>query len=64
MLAIGRNLNQLARAGNAGVPITRSGGADVIEAPRAAVLRHAEHVAMVIDPMRLGGVQADAAADS
>ena len=48
MLAIGRNLNQLARAANAGVSITRAGGADIIEALRAAVLRHAEQVAAVI----------------
>lgn len=32
MLAIGRNLNQLAKAANAGVSITRPGGADIIEA--------------------------------
>lgn len=48
MLAIGRNLNQLARAANAGVSITRAGGADIIEALRTAVLRHAEYVAAVI----------------
>jgi hypothetical protein len=48
MLAIGRNLNQLARAANAGVSIMRAGGADIIEALRAAVMRHAEQVAAVI----------------
>jgi hypothetical protein len=48
MLAIGRNLNQLARAANAGVSITKAGGPDLIEALRNAVNRHAEHVASVI----------------
>jgi hypothetical protein len=48
MLAIGRNLNQLARAANAGVSITRSGGPDVIEALGVAVKRHAEAVALVM----------------
>jgi hypothetical protein len=36
MLAIGRNLNQLARAANAGVSITGAGGAEIIQALRAA----------------------------
>ena len=47
MLAIGRNLNQLARAANNGIHIGTS-GRDVIEALRAAVTRHASDVAGVM----------------
>lgn len=47
MLAIGRNLNQLARAANSGIHIGTS-GRDVIEALRAAVMRHACDVAGVM----------------
>ena len=47
MMAIGRNLNQLARAANSGIPIG-TGGRDVIEALRSAVLHHAGQVASVM----------------
>ena len=47
MLAIGRNLNQLARAANNGIDIGAAGG-DVIEGLRTAVLRHASQVANVM----------------
>lgn len=47
MLAIGRNLNQLARAANSGIHVGTS-GRDVIEALRAAVMRHASDVAGVM----------------
>ncbi len=47
MLAIGRNLNQLARAANHGIPID-TGGTDLIEALRTAVMQHVEQVACVI----------------
>ena len=48
LAAIGRNLNQLARAANAGISITRSGGANLIEALRAEVMRYSEEVANVM----------------
>ncbi len=48
LAAIGRNLNQLARAANAGISITRFGGANLIEALRIEILRHAEEVANVM----------------
>lgn len=48
MPAIGRNLNQLARAANAGISITQSGGPDVIEGLRIAVTRRAEEVTAVM----------------
>lgn len=47
MLAIGRNLNQLARAANNGIPIGTS-GRDLIEALRATVMHHAGQVASVM----------------
>jgi hypothetical protein len=48
MLAIGRNLNQIARAANAGTYTGRSGGADVIEELHTAVMQHARQVAQVM----------------
>lgn len=48
LLAIGRNLNQLARAANHGVPIQGHGRGDVIEAVRAIVHEHTAYVARVI----------------
>ncbi len=47
MLAIGRNLNQLARAANNGIHIGTS-GRDVIEGLRTAVMHHAGTVANVM----------------
>jgi hypothetical protein len=47
MLAIGRNLNQLARAANNGIPIG-TGGRDLIEAVRTAIMQHAGQVASVM----------------
>jgi hypothetical protein len=47
MMAIGRNLNQLARAANNGIHID-TGGRDVIEALRCAILQHTGQVASVI----------------
>jgi hypothetical protein len=47
MLAIGRNLNQLARAANNGIHVG-TGGRDVIEALRSAILQHAGQVASVM----------------
>ena len=52
MLAIGRNMNQLARAENAGLSRTRAGGSAVIEALRTAVMLHAEGVAAVMAAIR------------
>jgi hypothetical protein len=48
LLAIGRNLNQLARAANQGAPSERHGRADGIEAVRATVTEHTALVARVM----------------
>jgi hypothetical protein len=47
MMAIGRNLNQLARAANNGIHID-TGGRDIIEALRSAILQHTGQVANVM----------------
>jgi hypothetical protein len=48
LLAIGRNLNQLARAANQGVPIQGHVRDDVIDAVRATVSQHTAQVAQVL----------------
>ncbi|MDB5916491.1 MAG: hypothetical protein JWR40_725 [Massilia sp.] len=48
MLAIGRNLNQIARAANAGSFKGRSGSADAIEELHSAVMQHARQVVKAI----------------
>lgn len=48
MLAIGRNLNQLARAANQGIAVQRNGRADLIEELRTAVMQHTGKVARVM----------------
>jgi hypothetical protein len=48
LLAIGRNLNQLARAANQGVPIQGHAPGDVIDAVRTAVSQHTAQVAQVL----------------
>lgn len=47
LLAIGRNLNQLARAANAGITID-DGGRDIVGELRKAISQHTEQVAAVI----------------
>jgi hypothetical protein len=48
LLAIGRNLNQLARAASQGVPIGGHARGDVLDAVRAAVTQHTGLVARVM----------------
>jgi hypothetical protein len=48
MAAIGRNLNQIARAANGGSFSIGPGGGEIIEALRAAVMQHTAHVARVM----------------
>jgi hypothetical protein len=48
LFAIGRNLNQLARAANQGIPIQRHERGDVIDTLRTVVTDHTKLVARVM----------------